>query len=78
MSRQVTMKPPVVKQPGVGFRSSDEDWYSKYEDDLLDIWHELEESIKKKGVVLLDRCRFNHFYEFVLSLTTTQRDRCVS
>lgn len=70
-------RPPKVKPLGVSFRNSEDEWYSENESDLLDIWHAVEDSIKKRGIVMLDKCRFNHFCAFVISMTTTQRDRCI-
>lgn len=70
-------RPPKVKPLGVSFRNSEDEWYSANESDLLDIWHAVEDSIKKRGSVMLDKCRFNHFCAFVMSMTTTQRDRCI-
>ena len=68
---------PSVKPQGVTFRNSDDEWYSQNEDELLDVWHELQEFIKRRGIVMLDKCRFNNFYDFVLSMTTTRKDRCI-
>ncbi len=70
-------RPSKVKSLGVSLRSSEDEWYSTNESDLLDIWHAVEDSIKKRGIVMLDKCRFNHFCAFVMSMTTTQRDRCI-
>ncbi|CBN80365.1 EsV-1-61 [Ectocarpus siliculosus] len=68
---------PPVKPQGVTFRHSDDTWYSENEDDLLDIWHTLQDIIKSRGIVMLDKCRFNHFCAFVVSMTTTPRDNCI-
>ena len=69
--------PPLPKPNTVTCRSSDEEWYSENESELLDIWHVLEDNIKARGIVMLDKCRFNHFCDFVMSLTTTLRNRCI-
>jgi hypothetical protein len=71
--------PPPVKPSlsGNNFRNSDEEWYSEYEDDLLDVWHIVKDNIEQRGIVMLDKCRFSHFCAFVMSMTTTSRDRCI-
>lgn len=71
-------RPPLAKPHGVSFRNSDDEWYSEYENELIDVWHVIQDNIKTKGVVMLDKCRFNHFCAFVMSMTTTRRDRCIS
>ena len=69
---------PLAKPHGVSFHNIEDEWFSENEDDLLDIWHMIQDSIKTRGIVMLDKCKFNHFCEFVLSTTTTHRDRCIS
>ncbi|CAM9966892.1 unnamed protein product, partial [Ectocarpus sp. 6 AP-2014] len=70
--------PPRVKtHGGVNFRSSREEWYSEHDDELLDVWHVIEDSIKTKGVVMMEKCRFNHFCAFVISMTTTENSRSI-
>lgn len=69
--------PPLLQQQGVNFRHSDDTWYSENEDGMLDIWHAMQDSIKSRGIVMLDKCRFNHFCSFVMSMTTTRRESCI-
>lgn len=69
--------PPPVRVHGTSFRSTDDDWYSEYESDLLDVWHSIEDMIRAKGIVMLDKCRFNQFCAFVVSATTTCKKRCI-
>ncbi|CAM9208394.1 unnamed protein product [Pylaiella littoralis] len=71
--------PPLPKTRSVGprFRSSDDEWLSENENEVLDMWHEIEDSIKRRGIVMLDKCRFNHFCTFVMSLTTTHKGRVI-
>ncbi|CAN0483734.1 unnamed protein product [Ectocarpus sp. 12 AP-2014] len=69
--------PPLVQPHGVTFRHSDDTWYSENEDELLDIWHAVQDTIRSRGIVMLDKCRFNHFCAFVVSMTTTQRESCI-
>ena len=82
MEMNSSLTPP--KQPPIShlkphtsptsFRNADDTWYSENENELLDIWHIIEDSIKSRGLVMLDKCRFNHFCTFVMSMTTTLRD----
>jgi len=69
--------PSLPKPIGTTFRDSDDEWYSEHESDLLDMWHALKDDIAKRGIVMLDKCKFNHFCTFVLSMTTTQRSNCL-
>ncbi|CAM9102294.1 unnamed protein product [Ectocarpus sp. 12 AP-2014] len=70
--------PPLVQPQSVTcFRNSDDTWYSENEDELLDIWHAVQDSITRRGIVMLDKCRFNHFCAFVMSMTTTRRESCI-
>jgi len=77
METNASPRLPLIKPHSVTFRNPDDTWYSENEDDLLDIWHAIKDSIETKGIVMLDKCRFNHFCVFVLSMTTTQRDSCI-
>lgn len=68
----------VVKARSAGhFRHSEDEWYCDHEDDLIDIWHAVQDSINERGIVMLNECRFDQFCTFVLSMTTTRRDRCI-
>lgn len=69
--------PPTLKPNTVTFRTADDTWYSENEEELLHVWHMIEDFIKNKGVVMLNKCRFNHFCAFVMSMTTTSRDSCI-
>ena len=69
--------PPLPKPIGTTFRDSDDEWYLENENDLLDMWHALKDDIAKRGIVMLDKCKFNHFCTFVLSMTTTQQSNCL-
>lgn len=75
--KQKSSPPPLPKPNTVTFRNSDEEWYSENESELLDVWHALGDNIKARGIVMLDKCRFNNFCDFAMSLTTTLRDRCI-
>ena len=76
-SLTTSQQPAQVKPLGVTFRNSEDEWYSDHEDDLIDIWHLIQDNINKRGIIMLDKCRFNHFCAFVLHMTTTQSKRCI-
>lgn len=69
--------PPLPKPNTVNFRNAQEEWYSENESELIDVWHALQDNINRRGLVMFDKCRFNHFCAFILSMTTTRRDRCI-
>ena len=48
------------------------EWYSENEDDLLDIWYNINSIVSDRGLNMLDTCRFNHFCSFVSSRTTME------
>ncbi len=67
---------PVARDPARGAVEDPEEWADYWSEELVTLYHGLEDHARAMGTYVLDRCTFPDFVEFCFKFSSGRRPPC--